>query len=438
MFSTDAKLEEKQFNRALKQLQVRFGSTVEDAFRVALFEQGLQPVKAAYSIKDMDITGQRNLTKQEVIQAFRIPEILLGGSNTNYTRATAEAGEFVYCKTFIDPMLSYIDSVFTRHVKNDFGEKWVVKHDSVAPTDVAQNLTYYKDMTSIGALTINEVRTMEDFDPFTFPLADASIINVGGALVDIANEEQIGAIPNNVVQPPDNPDAEDNKSYDPNKLDLQWKQFDRRLKKDLPQFEEEVKDFFIEQKKRLLEHLQLKEDFTAELFFAEEEMLYIMNLIENGYMRFLERGFSFSGAEGMGILAQGMKDQFKMYSRSINETTKKKLMEMSKNGELSKEKIDNMFKQFEETRVPTIAESTAVSGFNAGLFVGYQINGYKSKVWVSQQDAKVRDNHVIANGQKVKLMEYFSVGNDLMLYPGDPTASAENVINCRCTLYGEK
>ena len=166
MFSTDAKLEQKQFDRALGQLKQRFGGAVEDQFKVALFEQGLQPIKSAYSIKDMDITGQRNLTKQEVIQAFRIPEILLGGSNQSYTKATAEAGEFVYCKTFIDPMLTYIDSVFTRHVKNDFGEKWVVKHDTVAPTDVAQNLQYYKDMTSIGALTINEVRIMEDFDPF--------------------------------------------------------------------------------------------------------------------------------------------------------------------------------------------------------------------------------------------------------------------------------
>ena len=127
-----------------------------------------------------------------------------------------------------------------------------------------------------------------------------------------------------------------------------------------------------------------------------------------------------------------------MYSRSINETTKKKLVEMSKSGELSKEKINEIYKQFEDTRVPTIAESTAVSGFNAGLWVGYQANGYKNKIWVSQVDNKVRDSHIIANGQKVKIMEYFSVGTDLMLYPGDPTASAQEVINCRCTILGEK
>ena len=437
MFSTDAKLEQKQFDRALAQLKQRFGGAVEDQFKVALFEQGLQPIKSAYSIKDMDITGQRNLTKQEVIQAFRIPEILLGGSNQSYTKATAEAGEFVYCKTFIDPMLTYIDSVFTRHVKNDFGDKWVVKHDTVAPTDVAQNLQYYKDMISIGALTINEVRMMEDFDKFTFPLADASLINVGGALVDLKEEEQIGAVPNNVVgdQPSPNEDVEDDKSFDSEKLDLHWKQFDRRLRKELPQFEEQVKDFFTEQKQRLLNHLQLKEDFRAELFFAEEEMLYIMDLIENGYMRFLERGFSFSGAQKLEMLAQGMKDQFKLYSRNINETSKKKLLEA---GELTKEKIDEIFKQFEETRVSTIAETTAVSGFNAGLFVGYQVNGYKNKIWVSQMDDRVRDAHAMANGQKVKLMEYFLVGSDLMLFPGDSTASPENVINCRCTILGEK
>ena len=333
-------------------------------------------------------------------------------------------------------MLTYIDSVFTRHVKNDFGEKWVVKHDSVAPTDVEQNLKYYKDMTSIGALTINEIRTMEDFNPFEFPLADASLINVGGALVDLKEEEQIGAIPNNVVgdQPP--PGKKDSKSYDPEKLDLHWKQFDRRLRKELPLFEEQVKDFFTEQKQRLLNRLELKNDLLVEFFYElEDEMLLLMNFVENGYMRFLERGFSFSGAEGLGILAQGMKDQFKLYSRSINETSKKELL---KAGDLTKEKIDEIYKRFEETRAHTIAESTAVAGFNAGLFVGYQVNGYKTKTWVSQMDERVRDNHVMANGQTVKIMEYFLVGTDLMLYPGDPTASAENVINCRCTIFGEK
>jgi len=130
-----------------------------------------------------------------------------------------------------------------------------------------------------------------------------------------------------------------------------------------------------------------------------------------------------------------MKDQFKMYSRSINETSKKELLKV---GELSKEKIDEIYKQFEETRASIIAESTAVSGFNAGLFVGYQVNGYKSKTWVSQMDERVRDSHQMANGQTVKIMEYFLVGTDLMLYPGDPTASASEVINCRCTLYAEK
>jgi SPP1 gp7 family putative phage head morphogenesis protein len=54
--------------------------------------------------------------------------------------------------------------------------------------------------------------------------------------------------------------------------------------------------------------------------------------------------------------------------------------------------------------------------------------------WVSARDEKVRDSefsHVELDGQVVKLGEPFNNGEDIER-PGDPSASAGNVINCRC------
>ena len=56
------------------------------------------------------------------------------------------------------------------------------------------------------------------------------------------------------------------------------------------------------------------------------------------------------------------------------------------------------------------------------------------KEWVAAADERTRVDHSIANGQIVRQNEKFEVGSDLMEYPGDPSASAENVINCRCVL----
>lgn len=57
------------------------------------------------------------------------------------------------------------------------------------------------------------------------------------------------------------------------------------------------------------------------------------------------------------------------------------------------------------------------------------------KEWVAvEDDDRTREDHVIADGQVVAMEDTFTVGSDQMLRPGDPTASAGNVINCRCAL----
>ena len=64
------------------------------------------------------------------------------------------------------------------------------------------------------------------------------------------------------------------------------------------------------------------------------------------------------------------------------------------------------------------------------------------QVWIASDDARTRrshnemDNKTIKEGQKFKVPVYRGkklIGYDYMIGPGDPTASAGNIINCRCT-----
>ncbi len=56
------------------------------------------------------------------------------------------------------------------------------------------------------------------------------------------------------------------------------------------------------------------------------------------------------------------------------------------------------------------------------------------KEWVAVEDDRTREDHMIADGQTVGMDDTFLVGPDRMQRPGDPSASAGNVINCRCAL----
>lgn len=60
-----------------------------------------------------------------------------------------------------------------------------------------------------------------------------------------------------------------------------------------------------------------------------------------------------------------------------------------------------------------------------------------TKTWVCVEDDRTRQSHLDADGQTVARDQSFSVGDDLLAYPGDPDGSPEEVINCRCTVVYE-
>lgn len=75
---------------------------------------------------------------------------------------------------------------------------------------------------------------------------------------------------------------------------------------------------------------------------------------------------------------------------------------------------------------------------NAGWYAGAleqqrQLGGSLMKRWIASRDTHVRPEHREADGQVVPLSSPFVVGGFPMLYPGDKSAPAHLVVNCRCT-----
>lgn len=57
------------------------------------------------------------------------------------------------------------------------------------------------------------------------------------------------------------------------------------------------------------------------------------------------------------------------------------------------------------------------------------------KQWDTVGDSRVRDHHLVVDGQQVDANKPFTVNRESLMYPGDTSlgASANNVINCRCS-----
>ena len=110
-----------------------------------------------------------------------------------------------------------------------------------------------------------------------------------------------------------------------------------------------------------------------------------------------------------------------------------------KNGDSNDEIASSMrarVSQLSTARSAVISRTEVHNSSNYALLETAKESGVvSSKEWVSGSDDRVRDgefDHVDANGQIALINEPFIVSGEELMFPGDPSGSAGNVINCRC------
>jgi uncharacterized protein with gpF-like domain len=70
----------------------------------------------------------------------------------------------------------------------------------------------------------------------------------------------------------------------------------------------------------------------------------------------------------------------------------------------------------------------------------YKAEGINYKEWISVQDDRTRDSHLLMDGTVIPVTDKFEVPatsqteGAWMDYAGDPSAPAGQVVNCRCSV----
>jgi hypothetical protein len=130
----------------------------------------------------------------------------------------------------------------------------------------------------------------------------------------------------------------------------------------------------------------------------------------------------------------------------INRTTENQIRRIIRGGieeGLSVAKIGSnirtMAAPMSALRANIIARTETHTAANFGAQQAAELTGLNMKrEWVSAQDDRTRDtseaDHVDADGQTVGMKEPFTVSGEKLMFPGDPSGSAANVINCRCAV----
>lgn len=127
-----------------------------------------------------------------------------------------------------------------------------------------------------------------------------------------------------------------------------------------------------------------------------------------------------------------------VFMKQINETTFAKLKNQFSESTANNEDRGQLVKRVKETygeistgRANVIARTETHGITQEGTIEGYKQAEMPIKIWVAVIDDKTRESHASIDGEEVPLDYPFSNG---LKYPGDPAGSAEEVINCRCSI----
>lgn len=149
-----------------------------------------------------------------------------------------------------------------------------------------------------------------------------------------------------------------------------------------------------------------------------------------------------------GLVGDALKKQPSKTATLINDTTKAAILaallaalENDPDDPYSAmgDALGGLFDGWGDWRADLIGGDTTVGAWGLGEYdAASQLAAWGglrvTRTWNAVMDAKTRPEHAEADGQSVGLDEPFDVGGESLMYPGDPTASPGNTINCRCEL----
>lgn len=85
-------------------------------------------------------------------------------------------------------------------------------------------------------------------------------------------------------------------------------------------------------------------------------------------------------------------------------------------------------------RALLIGQNESNTTFNHIDYTEAKESGKRYKVWLTEADEKVREEHAEVDMMRIPIDEMFDVGGEQLRYPHDfMFGSAKNLVNCRCT-----
>lgn len=487
MFTTDGVLSDKQIDHLNAQIKEDY-SGASNAGKPLLGQGGLKFVPFSFSQKEMDwLQGERN-TSRKICSVFGVAPELVGDSEAKTYSNYQEARKALFTETVL-PMMSFITDELDNWLMPLYGEGLTLKVDTeqieALQEDRNAKFTY---LQACDFLTINEKRIACGYDDIG---TDGEVILVPFGKVPL---EQAIAKPEPVpdaLQPGNAPPSDEKPPVDetsseaadqaksrksvsnkasfwsaPERKEKLWKSFEMRVMTRERSFEILAKTYLAKQADEIRKKASVAGSINSlsadDLLSVEVEATRYVKTFRAWYVDHFRRGGEAGMRASKGDLfddaehkasswmfnmteaqAKTLRRMIFESGTEVNKTALEKIQKALVKAQLNNDTITEFASElydklddFTISRARMWARTESAKVDNFGQLEGYKVTEFVTrKGWLCAFVPDSRSDHEEADGQEVALDDDFSIGGELMAYPGDPKGAAGQVVNCLCSIF---
>jgi len=460
-------LTQDQLDRLSAQVNQNYGGS-ENAGKMLILPYPFESIKPfMVAPREMDYLRSARLTREEVLGIYGVPPSI-AGIVENVNRAVAEAQEYVFSKYTVAPLLTMLAARITQDILNRFyDDRLYCEFDNPVPVDeerIAKINSIYVDVVK----TRDEIRRELNLEPkgANELYTDMNKIPIGSS--GAKSEREPRAYTPSLIQRGSSRSADALSDGEIRRmLDEDYcKAFDPKARELL----KALQGFFEGQRKRVIKRLRAALSGKSYIKTSQSELRRLLKEIfprkeEAGLMKEATDASLLASYIASAVREAELLDvplDMGLYNeragkwlekvksvdywesdKAPNATTIKQIhsrlaqgMEAGESVSELAERIDGLYEQTYKGRALTIAKTETAGAFGEGAEELRREEGVEKKEWITTMDDMTRDDHAAANGQAVKVGRPFNIGGEDLMYPGDPSGSAEQICNCRCSSAG--
>lgn len=418
VISTDTRMEQPDIDRLRRRVDRLYGGS-DRAGKTMVLAGGLKAEKVTLSPREMNFLTSSENGRSEVLGVFRVPAGVIGVDKEIRAKATFDGVFYAFLKTNIEPKLRLIESIINEYICPLFDERIFCEWQLDIPKDAAEYRNNWDVAAKHRSVTFDEIRS--------------NLLGLGPATT-FDGTQQVGAGGGTGAEtPPPEDEGDDSDDSRPVRSNgaVDRVEGDGKTKQVNVDPDELVDAVF-----------SLDEDAEA---VERLSRLYVRKAVKRGADLQLKNlgkpaGFDLKSPEAIAYMEKKKQEYWK---NNVSAVTREKLRYSLAKGIEEGEGVRDLTKRVSHvmsgvgrSRALTIARTEVNSAMNGGSDAVFKQEKVAEKEWVATSDNRTRDDHRAADGQVVPVSGSFEVGGESLGFPGDPNASAEQVVNCRCAVAG--